>query len=65
MEYTDYIMDYKDNVEFEKRITALYGKPNFINQNGIRICTWTNGNSKAISELNESLNNSYIHWIIE
>ena len=59
------IMSKKVIIEFEKRIVSIYGKPEFKNHNGSRICTWTDENSKVISELNESLQNSYIHWMTE
>ena len=59
------IMSKKVILEFEKRIVSIYGKPEFKNHNRSQICTWTDKNSKAISELNESLQNSYIHWMIE
>jgi hypothetical protein len=57
------IMSKKVIIEFEKRIVSIYGKPESKNNNGIRICTWTDEDSKAISELHERLQNSYIHWM--
>ena len=57
------IMAQKVIIEFEKRIRSIYGNPECINQDGIRICKWTLENSIAVSELNEKIQNSYIHWM--
>ncbi|MBT3823347.1 MAG: hypothetical protein HOD43_06300 [Candidatus Marinimicrobia bacterium] len=59
------IMAKKAIMEFEKRVLAIYGEPNDVQEDETRICTWIGGNSKVISELNESISNSYIHWAIE
>ena len=51
--------------EFEKRMVKIYGKPDYFEQNGNRICTWSDSSSKVMTELNENIQHSYIHWFIQ
>ncbi len=57
------VMAKKVIYEFEKRIVSVYGNPICTQQNENRICSWTDENSKIITELNESIQHSFIHWI--
>lgn len=59
------IMAKKVISEFEKRMVKIYGKPVCIIQNENRICTWSDSSSKVLTEVNDSIQNSYIHWFLK
>ena len=61
----NHIMAKQSIIEFEKRMVNIYGKTECFVQNGIRICTWVEGNSKVVTELNESHQHSFIHWVTD